>query len=207
MEHDENEDGAVEISYGELSYEELENLIEAAVEAKKVFEEKSRQLDEERALLEKDQKKLKDDIRKFEREKASYTDQRLEISHARRELESLRASFERDKEIEKKRQAQQQQLFETKWKILEKELAELSEEKKQFELHKEFRARVNDFEKNSHTSSDYEILFNGINSELALRKRYKDLIKIFHPDNVGGDLDTVQEINRQYEDLKRQYGA
>jgi len=28
------------------------------------------------------------------------------------------------------------------------------------------------------------MLFRGINNPLALRKRYRDLVKIFHPDNL-----------------------
>ena len=42
-------------------------------------------------------------------------------------------------------------------------------------------------------------------SPLALKKRYKDLIKIFHPDNVAGDKEIIQRINREYETLKRDY--
>ena len=40
-------------------------------------------------------------------------------------------------------------------------------------------------------------------NELALKKRYKDLIKIYHPDNLDGDTGTIQEINREYERLKK----
>lgn len=36
-----------------------------------------------------------------------------------------------------------------------------------------------------------------------LKKRYKDLIKIYHPDNVAGDTRTVQEINKEYEKMKQ----
>ena len=41
-------------------------------------------------------------------------------------------------------------------------------------------------------------LFSGINNTLALRKRYRDLIKIFHPDNLFGDEELVQMINKEY---------
>lgn len=41
-------------------------------------------------------------------------------------------------------------------------------------------------------------LFWGINNSLALRKRYKDLLKIFHPDNLFGDEELVQMLNREY---------
>ena len=46
------------------------------------------------------------------------------------------------------------------------------------------------------------MFFAGVSSELALKKRYKDLIKIYHPDNISGDTNTIQEINREYDELK-----
>lgn len=47
------------------------------------------------------------------------------------------------------------------------------------------------------------VLFRGVNNPLALRKRYKDLLKIFHPDNLAGDVELVQLINREYERRKK----
>ena len=47
------------------------------------------------------------------------------------------------------------------------------------------------------------VLFRGANNPLALRKRYKDLLKIFHPDNLCGDGKLVQLINREYERRKK----
>ena len=42
--------------------------------------------------------------------------------------------------------------------------------------------------------------------EISLKKRYKDLIKIYHPDNLAGDTGTIQEINREYDKLKEKLG-
>ena len=52
---------------------------------------------------------------------------------------------------------------------------------------------------------DVSVFFQGVRNPLALKKRYKDLIKIFHPDNLAGDKDVIQSINREYEDLKGDY--
>lgn len=52
---------------------------------------------------------------------------------------------------------------------------------------------------------DVSAFFGGVRNPLALKKRYKDLIKIFHPDNVAGDKDIIQMINIEYENLKREY--
>ena len=50
-----------------------------------------------------------------------------------------------------------------------------------------------------------ELLFQGVKSHLALKKRYRDLIKMFHPDNIAGDHEMVLMINRIYDELKRDY--
>ena len=47
------------------------------------------------------------------------------------------------------------------------------------------------------------MFFRGVRNPLTLKKRYKDLIKIFHPDNMAGDKDIIQRINLEYERLKR----
>ena len=47
--------------------------------------------------------------------------------------------------------------------------------------------------------------FKGVNSPLGLKKRYKDLIKIFHPDNLFGDHDTILKINKEYEMMKKKF--
>ena len=57
------------------------------------------------------------------------------------------------------------------------------------------------------TVSDGEsvrLFFTGVSNMLTLKKRYRDLIKIFHPDNLAGDTEIIQRINREYENLKRE---
>ena len=50
-----------------------------------------------------------------------------------------------------------------------------------------------------------KLFFKGVDSELALKKRYRELTKIFHPDNLNGDTDTLKCINREYDALKKVY--
>ena len=40
---------------------------------------------------------------------------------------------------------------------------------------------------------------------VALKKRYKELLKIFHPDNVCGDNEILLKINEEYADLKERF--
>lgn len=79
---------------------------------------------------------------------------------------------------------------------LEKEWARLTAEKEIMEERGYF-----DYEGNPETS----LFFHGVKNSMTLKKRYKDLTKIFHPDNVAGDTQILQRINREYERLKREY--
>lgn len=47
--------------------------------------------------------------------------------------------------------------------------------------------------------------FGGVTGYSSLKKRYKELMKIFHPDNKNGDSFTVACINKEYELLKEKY--
>ena len=106
---------------------------------------------------------------------------------------------------------QQEKQFEMKWEMLIRETQQLADDKKQFERKKNFYDQVqanNAQESYSVTTSDNivhgEMFFSGVSTQKALKKRYKDLIKIYHPDGDAGDTATVAEINREYEDLKSQ---
>ena len=41
--------------------------------------------------------------------------------------------------------------------------------------------------------------FEGVNTVEELRKRYRELLKKFHPDNEGGSVGVTQEINAEYD--------
>jgi DNA-binding cell septation regulator SpoVG len=69
---------------------------------------------------------------------------------------------------------------------------------------------VNDYERRNETPKKHsesvvkgEMFFIGVGSRQALKKRYKDLIKIYHPDNMNGDGSTAQEIMREYDKLSK----
>lgn len=48
-------------------------------------------------------------------------------------------------------------------------------------------------------------LFVGCNDMESLRKRYRELMKIYHPDNFNGDNEMCQKIQSIYEKLCREY--
>ena len=91
------------------------------------------------------------------------------------------------------------------WEEAESELQKLAAEKQKMERQRDFYSRVHEFEQENRSQSSNvvkgEMFFMGVGNEKSLRKRYKDLIKIYHPDNLNGDTGTIQEINREYQVL------
>ena len=54
-------------------------------------------------------------------------------------------------------------------------------------------------------AENVKIFFKGVNDTDSVKKRYKDLLKIYHPDNTHGDNNIVLAINEEYERLLRFY--
>ncbi len=150
----------------------------------------------------------------IEHKKQKLADEKLTMDEERRKLDREKREFLLKKEMDQSRLKQEQHLFDMKWKILEDELLKLAAEKQQLQRQKEFYSRVHAYEHTNtrsyaHTSSNVikgELFFIGISDEESLRKRYRDLIKIYHPDNLAGDTGTLQEINREYDKLKKRLG-
>lgn len=140
--------------------------------------------------------------------------ERRELEEERRILEQERRDFNRRVEIEDRRLEQQQKLFDMKFKILEEELMKLATEKEQVRKQKDFYRKVSEYnfqeasaqkQASSGNVVKGEMFFSGVASKQSIKKRYKDLIKIYHPDNLDGDKDTVQEINSEYNKLCAMY--
>ena len=109
--------------------------------------------------------------------------------------------------MERKRLREENLFFEKKMTILQDGFRQLEEDRKKFEqerqtLLKEARERqTGEQELGEGSFTAVQLLFRGVNNPLALRKRYRDLIKIFHPDNLFGDGELAGQINKEY--LKR----
>ena len=109
---------------------------------------------------------------------------------------------------EKKRLKEDKMFFDKKMEILvngfkrlEADTAMFEKEKKRFESEKKYYMKEN----NAMNADSVNILFRGINGPLTLKKRYRELLKIFHPDNLSGDMDMVQLLNKEYEKLKKEF--
>lgn len=132
---------------------------------------------------------------------ARYSEERAELKRQRQQLEYERQEFLREKAFEEKRLEKEKRIFDAEWKMLEDGWRNLASEKEEL-------ARY-------HTSDDDgdftfafsdcppSMLFSGVRNVRALKKRYRELIKIFHPDNGAGDAQVLHMINQEYEEIKK----
>ncbi len=140
--------------------------------------------------------------------KRAYDEEWNRLAEERLKLEREKKEFRLRQEAEKKRLAEESYLFEMKWRILESELKKLAREKQVWESEKErLSHRGAAYRRASVSEEGAEVFFSGVEDELSLKKRYKELIKIYHPDNLGGDTMTLQKINKIYDILRKQYSA
>lgn len=107
---------------------------------------------------------------------------------------------------ERKKLKEENLFFDKKMEILKEGFRSLESDRKKFEEEKNAFLRqkknqpVSDV---SDLSKVAEYLFGNIgNNPLGLRKRYKDLMRIFHPDNLFGDSELCQAINKEYQRRK-----
>jgi hypothetical protein len=107
--------------------------------------------------------------------------------------------------MERKRLKQDEMFFDKKMDILKNGFAQLDVERKKFETEKINFDAKRDVEESYNRMDTAKMLFKGVKSQLALKKRYRDLLKMFHPDNIAGDHDMVLLINSAYEELKKEY--
>ena len=107
----------------------------------------------------------------------------------------------------KKQLEGQRDLFEQKWSILEKETRQLAIDKDKFEREKlMYKDKVyREARRTMSNAENVKIFFKGVEDTDSLKKRYKALLKIYHPDNMHGDKDLLQAINTEYERLSRFY--
>lgn len=150
---------------------------------------------EERIRLAQESEKQKEVYNKFIKERLAFQE----------EMKALN----RKVLAERKRLKDESGFFDKKMQILQNGFLQLDMDRKKFERDK----RMYESRKNTDTSGSSNFykgqmpdFFKGVNNILGLKKRYRDLLKIFHPDNLCGDNDTVLEINRQYETLKKKMG-
>lgn len=138
-----------------------------------------------------------------------------ELEHMREQFLKEKVQFQEEMKLlnhkisgERQRLKEDNLFFEKKMEILKNGYSQLDIDRRR--LDKEWAKLTAERELlNEHATYDVgldvSVFFRGVRNPLALKKRYKDLIKIFHPDNVAGDKEIIQRINREYENLKGEY--
>ncbi len=136
--------------------------------------------------------------------------ERKELALSRERFNSERVKLRQEMDelnrktlMERKRLKEEAIFFEKKMAILQDGFKHLDEDRRSLERQKmEFAAERLSIARQASwgpaSEEAVKILFRGANNSLALRKRYRDLVKIFHPDNLFGDEELVQMINREY---------
>lgn len=149
----------------------------------------------------------------------------MRLVSEKQELEERRVDFDREMDsvkqqlrtesrrldYRKKQCAMQEKLIEEKWKALKRGFDELDEDRQALKRYeksltderKRLEADIRRYRGSAMNQlSQVTVFFRGVNDTLSLKKRYRDLLKIFHPDNVAGDKETVQTITEEYDNLK-----
>ncbi len=129
----------------------------------------------------------------------SYSDKLSELRRQQKRLDFERQEFLREKAFEEKRLEREKRIFDMEWKMLEEGWRSLAAEREQLE--RTHPGGLGD-EESDLKGVAVSMFFTGVKNIRSLKKRYKDLIKIYHPDNVAGDTKVLQVINQEYESLR-----
>lgn len=138
-----------------------------------------------------------------------------DLEHMQEQFQKEKIQFQEEMKLlnqkissERQRLKEDNQFFEKKMEILQGGFSQLDIDRRRLEkewaklaVEKELLGDRSIYD----SGLDVSVFFQGVRNPLALKKRYKDLIKIFHPDNLAGDKDVIQRINKEYENLKGEY--
>ena len=132
----------------------------------------------------------------------------LESVRIRQEKQELEEE-KRKLEVEKNKLNREKDLFDKQWKILERELKKIGNDRDTIAREKAYLAKekinLNKMRKEAFACTVNGGFFAGVSSAAGLRKRYRELLKIYHPDSGNGDSATVIAINKEYLALKKRY--
>ena len=144
----------------------------------------------ESVRLENQESALDERYEQLRRDEESFKER---VDAAERKLDSAERKLNNDKA-----------LFDQRLKILNNGFDQLNADKKKLESEFVRLEREKAYQREDEYDA-VDLLFRGVNSALALKKRYKDLMKMYHPDNLCGDSYMVQLINEEYRILCRRY--
>lgn len=148
----------------------------------------------ENMRLENEKKELVNMQDKLAQERARFKDE-LEILNRRTQLE-------------RKRLKEENLFFDKKMEILQDGFRQLDEDRRRFECDRnafeQEKVLLRENAQGRAIGNVAEALFRNATNPLTLRKRYRDLVKIFHPDNLCGDEELIQLINKEFTNRREQ---
>lgn len=158
--------------------------------------ESTEELKEAKLWLFQENMRLQQERTELEQAKDKFLEERVTL---RDELDALN----RRTVMERKRLKEESLFFEKKWQFCRtasaswKRIGKAGKERRLLR-EEEVSPKASDEDGTENTLTVVQLLFRGVNNPLALRKRYRDLIKIFHPDNLFGDGELAGQINKEY---------
>jgi len=147
--------------------------------------------------------RLQKEKRELESAKDKFLNERVRL---RDEMDELN----RKTVMERKRLKEESLFFDKKMEILKAGFLQLEQDRKVLERDKrdfeqeKLELLGQQFGQEASSEDAVAILFRNANNPLALRKRYRDLIKIFHPDNLFGDAELTLSINKEFSRRREQ---
>ncbi|MCR5473680.1 MAG: hypothetical protein K6F28_00600 [Lachnospiraceae bacterium] len=151
------------------------------------------------------------------KESVRLRDERFDLEMQRRdflnERENAREENRRYEEhlaLRTRQLRNEEELIEKKHDIIKRGFEELDRDRQALVAREEMireqekRLAENESVRSGQIAEANDILFAGADNILLLKKRYKDLMKMFHPDCLGGDTEMVKALNRTYDRLLRE---
>jgi len=135
--------------------------------------------------------------------------ERQELDEQLRAFESEKKEFELEKdaiiksaERDKKRLNKEREIIDKKLKILENAYIDLNKDKRLLEKQRILlEEKMKAFRVDSNKYTGDSSFFRGISDAISLKKRYRELSRIYHPDNTNGDQTTFQLIKSEFEHI------
>lgn len=138
-------------------------------------------------------------------ERQELDDERQKFEREKREFERIKRIKEDEFRVKEDQLERKKNLFDKQWSVVEKELHRIASDKERIKKEKAYiereKAELRTVKKKSHEVTN-GAFFVGVNSENSLKRRYRELMKIYHPDSGNGDEATMRFINKEYESLK-----
>lgn len=175
-------------------------------------DELKHQLFLENVRIQAEKSELQKELDELKKERKNILDDRKKLQVEKNQLSVEMNSLKEQVEFERKRLREEQKLFEQQEKMIQHAYEMLDQDKKYIQKEKERNEKdrqtilrmQGSLRKENYATG---LFFRGVNNEIALKKRYKDLMKIFHPDNLNGDQEILLKIKEEYEELRRRLGV